>query len=128
MYEGVDPEPVQYHGSSAAQSSSVHAFDVFLGGTHTGSDTEFLQTMRHYMPAKHKDFLEVLTGQPSVRKYIKQCKGQGPDSWLQWCSGSGVARTSPMLGHNMGTLRLYEFLREVQKLLWGSRGIFPQKI
>ena len=28
---------------------------------------------------------------------------------------SGVARTSPMLGHSMGTLRLYEILREVQK-------------
>ena len=74
LYEGVDPEPLQYHGSSAAQSSSVHAFDVFLGGTHTGSDAEFLQTMRHYMPAKHRDFLEMLTHQPSVREYIKQCK------------------------------------------------------
>ena len=49
-------------------------FDVFLGGTHTGSDAEFLQTMRHYMPAKHRDFLEALTHQPSVREYIKQCK------------------------------------------------------
>ena len=74
LYEGVDPEPMQYHGASAAQSSSVHVFDVFLGGTHTGSDAEFLQTMRHYMPAKHRDFLEALTHQPSVREYIKQCK------------------------------------------------------
>ena len=49
-------------------------FDVFLGGTHTGSDAEFLQTMRHYMPAKHRDFLEALTHQPSVREYVKQCK------------------------------------------------------
>ena len=34
---------------------------------------------------------------------------------------SGVARTSPMLGHSMGTLRLYEFPHEVQKLkgVWG---------
>ena len=74
LYEGVDPEPLQYHGASAAQSSSVHVFDVFLGGTHTGSDAEFLQTMRHYMPAKHRDFLEALTRQPSVREYIKQSK------------------------------------------------------
>ena len=49
-------------------------FDVFLGGTHAGSDAECLQTMRHYMPAKHRDFLEALTHQPSVREYIKQCK------------------------------------------------------
>ena len=27
---------------------------------------------------------------------------------------SGVARTSPLLGHSMGTLRLYELPREVQ--------------
>ena len=35
-------------------------------------------------------------------------------------SNSGVARTSPMLGHSMGTLRLYEILREVQKYLGGG--------
>ena len=52
----------------------MHAFEVFLGGKHTGSDAEFLQTMRHYMPAKHRDFLEVLTHQPSMREYVKQSK------------------------------------------------------
>ena len=41
--------------------------------------------------------------------------------------GSGVARTSPMLGHSMGTLRLYELTREVQKLLGVSGGTLPQK-
>ena len=42
--------------------------------------------------------------------------------------GSGVARKSPMLGHGMSTLHLYELPREVQKLLEGSGGILPQKI
>ena len=32
-----------------------------------------------------------------------------------------------MLGHSMGTLRLYEILREVQKHLGGSRAWSPQK-
>ena len=41
---------------------------------------------------------------------------------------SGVARTSPMLGHSMGTLRLYELPREVQKLIGGSGGILPPGI
>ena len=41
---------------------------------------------------------------------------------------SGVARTSPMLGHSMGTLRLYELLCEMQKLLGGSGGILPPGI
>ena len=33
--------------------------------------------------------------------------------------GRGVARSSPMLGHSMGILRLYEILRKVQKHLGG---------
>ena len=37
-------------------------------------------------------------------------------SYLESPETSGVARTSPLLGHSMGTLRLYELLREVQKL------------
>ena len=41
---------------------------------------------------------------------------------------SGVARTSPLLGHSMGTLRLYELPHKVQKLIVGSRGILPPKI
>ena len=41
---------------------------------------------------------------------------------------SGVARTSPMLGHSMGTLRLYELPCEMQKLLGGSGGILPPGI
>ena len=35
------------------------------------------------------------------------------------CLCSGVARTSPMLGHSMGILRLYEILCKVQKHLGG---------
>ena len=30
---------------------------------------------------------------------------------------SGIARTSLLLGHSMGTLHLYELAREVQKLM-----------
>ena len=41
---------------------------------------------------------------------------------------SGVARTSPLLGHSMGTLHLYELPREVQKLIGGCRGILLPKI
>ena len=44
------------------------------------------------------------------------------------CSAvSGVARTSPLLGHSMGTLRLYELPREVQKLIGGSGASSPLK-
>ena len=41
---------------------------------------------------------------------------------------SGVARTSPLLGHSMGTLRLYELPREVQKLIGGLGASSPPQI
>ena len=41
---------------------------------------------------------------------------------------SGVAVTSPLLGHSMGTLRLYELPRKVQKLIGGSGGILPPNL
>ena len=69
VYEGVDPPLRQYHGASAAQNSAIHAYDIFLGAQHTGDDLEFLQAMRHYMPSKHRQFLELLSRQPSVRDY-----------------------------------------------------------
>jgi len=74
IYEGVDSKPKQYHGASAGQNSSVHSFDIFLGAEHTGSDAEFLHAMRHYMPSKHREFLETLAHQPSVREYVKQSR------------------------------------------------------
>ena len=75
-YEGVDPPLRQYHGASAAQNSAIHAYDIFLGAKHTGSDLEFLQTMRHYMPHKHREFLDLLGHQPSVRHYVMQTGDQ----------------------------------------------------
>lgn len=74
IYEGVDSEPKLYHGASAGQSTSVPSFDVFLRVEHTGSEQEFLHTMREYMPRKHKEFLEALDQLPSVRDYVLQSK------------------------------------------------------
>ena len=42
-------------------------------------------------------------------------------------SSSGVARTSPLLGHSMGPLSLYELPREVQKLIWDLGASSPWK-
>ena len=41
---------------------------------------------------------------------------------------SGVARTSPLLGHSMGTLRLYKLPREVQVLMGVLGASSPLKI
>ena len=61
------------------------------------------------------------------------CEGRGGDAYSVCVRGgikargtsSGVARTSLLLGHSMGTLRLYKLPCEVQKLIWGSGGILP---
>ena len=72
IYEGVESPLRQYHGASAAQNSAIHAYDIFLGVQHTGSDLEFLQTMRYYMPSNSREFLNVLSCQPSIRDYAVQ--------------------------------------------------------
>lgn len=69
IYEGVSSKPSQYHGASAGQSSIIHTFDVFLGVKHTGSEKEFMDAMRCYMPQKHREFLELLGKRPPIREY-----------------------------------------------------------
>ena len=77
----------------------------------------------------------------STRSVVETCGSSssvyGCENWivterilqqLEACLGEfsrGVARPSPLLGHSMGTLRLYELPLEVQKLIGGSGGILP---
>lgn len=84
VYEGVDPKPRQYSGASAGQSPTIHAIDVFLGVRHSGSEREFLQTMREHMPKNHRDFLAALEEMPSVRQY---CKDSGDQNLIAAFNG-----------------------------------------
>lgn len=46
IYEGVQPEPMEYSGGSAAQSSLLHCFDELLGIKHeakSGKTADFFQ-------------------------------------------------------------------------------------
>lgn len=78
LYEGVDTKHREYRGASAAQTSSVYAFDMFLGTKHSGEEqSEFVIEMRSYMPRAHREFLGKLDRMPSIREY---CKNSGnPD-------------------------------------------------
>ena len=67
VYEGVDPSPLQFNGGSGGESSAIYSFDIFLGVQH---DSEFVGKMMEYMPTKHREFLQVLGSQPSVRDYV----------------------------------------------------------
>ena len=70
LYEGVDSKPLCFSGVSGAESSTLQAIDAVLGTQHKGTDAEFLKDMRSYMPAKHREFLEYISQQPSLRQYI----------------------------------------------------------
>ena len=75
IYEGVDAKPREFHGASAGQSSSLYAFDMFLGTKHSGKkQLEFVMAMREYMPRGHREFLTKLGEMPSVREF---CKNSG---------------------------------------------------
>ena len=67
--EGISHDKISFEGGSAAQSSLIQAFDVFLGVTHDGQRKEFLDGMRNYMPRKHREFLSELGKLPSVTEY-----------------------------------------------------------
>ena len=68
-FEGVDTEPRCYNGASAAQSSIIHVFDIFLGAVHSGSERDFLEAMRSHMPRGHAEFLKKLGEMPPIRDY-----------------------------------------------------------
>ena len=76
IYEGVDTKPRKYHNFTAAQSSSVKALDFFLGVQHNSQDSEFLDAMMDYMPRKHREFLQFLSKQPSLRQYVVDARNQ----------------------------------------------------
>ena len=69
LYEGVDEEPKQFHGGSGTESTSVRAIDCFLGVQHFEHSRVFDELMA-YMPAKHGQFLQYVSEQSSLRKYI----------------------------------------------------------
>ena len=75
-YEGVDPQPGAYNGASAVQSSTIPVFDIFLGVEHSGEELRFLQKQRQHMPPPHRELLETLEKQHSVRQFIKQSNDQ----------------------------------------------------
>ncbi|VDN05789.1 unnamed protein product [Thelazia callipaeda] len=58
IFEGrQDLGPQLLNGGSAAQSSTFHVIDGFLGIKHSYHVEEFLALQREYMPPKHRDFI-----------------------------------------------------------------------
>ena len=92
--------------------------DLILSTEKCGNDT--MQT------AVEGVFLMRYRLQPNPNTFL--VSGPTYSEYLMELHSSGVARTSPLLGHSMGTLCLYKLPRKVQKLIGGCRGILPPKI
>lgn len=61
---------VKYAGGSAAQSSLIPAEDAFLGVKHPKD--KFLRSMRDYMPAEHRKYLEHQETRPGFQELRSQ--------------------------------------------------------
>ena len=72
VYEGVESEPKSFKGASGAQTSILQSIDALLGAEYSGTDAKFLEEVRSYMPSKHKQFLEYISQQPSLRNYVME--------------------------------------------------------
>lgn len=73
VYEGTVPEVRKVPPTNAAQSSTIPAFDIFLDVQHTGTTRKSFRNDRAQMPKYHRNFLEELEKQPSMREYITTC-------------------------------------------------------
>ena len=77
IYEGVSPEPKHYKGSSAGQSSVIPMFDTLLGIKHEGSVQAFFDMQKWHMPFSHRQFLFMISQQPSLRDFVITNKAHG---------------------------------------------------
>eukprot|EP01099_Mayorella_cantabrigiensis_P004440 TRINITY_DN3344_c0_g2_i1.p1 TRINITY_DN3344_c0_g2~~TRINITY_DN3344_c0_g2_i1.p1 ORF type:complete len:454 (-),score=81.41 TRINITY_DN3344_c0_g2_i1:218-1579(-) len=89
IYDGLSEEPLQFHGSSAAQSSVFALLDAALGVNHhpeekiqlggsqttqsiSGGAHNFLEHMKLYMPRKHREFIARVQQSPfSIHHYVE---------------------------------------------------------
>ncbi|XP_034548992.1 indoleamine 2,3-dioxygenase 1 [Notolabrus celidotus] len=85
IYEGVNTEPMEYSGGSAAQSSLLHCFDELLGIRHEEKSGAFLTRMRNYMPPAHKQLIHDISLQPSLKSFVQQQDNERLNQTFQNC-------------------------------------------
>jgi len=75
VYTGVEQyggRPQRFAGASAAQSSAIPVLDAVLGVQHREGEKAFAKEMRRYMPSRHREFLELVQAQPSIRQVLRR--------------------------------------------------------
>lgn len=86
IYEGVQTEPMEFSGGSAAQSSLLHCFDELLGVKHETKTGAFLTRMRNYMPPAHKQMIQDISMlKPSLRNFVQQQSNERLTQAFQLC-------------------------------------------
>ncbi|XP_070760926.1 indoleamine 2,3-dioxygenase 1 [Enoplosus armatus] len=85
VYEGVQTEPMEYSGGSAAQSSLLHCFDELLGVKHEAKSGSFLTRMRDYLPPAHKQLIQDISLEPSLKSFVQQQASERLNQAFQHC-------------------------------------------
>ncbi|KAL7827364.1 hypothetical protein SRHO_G00330820 [Serrasalmus rhombeus] len=94
VYEGVQAEPLEFSGGSAAQSSLLHCFDELLGVKHEEKSGAFLTRIRDYMPPSHKCFIEDISCMPSLRDFVLKRRDESLTEAFERCVDRLVALRS----------------------------------
>ncbi|XP_067084597.1 indoleamine 2,3-dioxygenase 1 [Osmerus mordax] len=94
VYEGVQEEPLEFSGGSAAQSSLLHCFDQLLGVQHEPQSGAFLTRMRDYMPPAHKRFIRDISRQLPLRTFVQEQASEPLTRAFQLCVANLLAMRS----------------------------------
>ncbi|XP_060737272.1 indoleamine 2,3-dioxygenase 1 [Tachysurus vachellii] len=94
VYEGVQAEPMEFSGGSAAQSSLLHSFDELLGIKHEEKSANFLTRMRDYMPPSHRCFIDEISRAPSLKAFVLNQANDGLTEAFDRCVAQLVSLRS----------------------------------
>lgn len=76
---------MEFSGGSAAQSSLLHCFDELFGIKHEAKAGAFLARMRHYMPPAHRQMIQDISLQPSLRNFVLEQQDEQLHQAFQLC-------------------------------------------
>ena len=85
---GESPEIKHYRSGSGAQDSAIPAFSLFLGIKQGSEEENTLKDFEVYMPAKHRDFLNALRLEASVRSYVHESGNAELNKWFYEAVGA----------------------------------------